>query len=292
MQNRVWTLILVVIVGVSLGVSLAVKKVNDSLLLRISKQQDKILKGQNSMAQKFSLEVDQEANAQMPPNTPDWNQFFRRQQDLETRLTALETQLKNIQNRPEAASNLQPLSPPPEDYTKIYDIAPDHSFVKGPKNASVTVVEFLDFQCPFCARYHPFLAEALKGYSSQVRYMVKNFPLSFHPQARPAAKAAFAAGKQGKYWDMVDALLENGRNLNEENFKKSAKDLGLDADRFWKDYKERDEEWENYINEDLRLARKADVRGTPTFFINGRKTKARDAESFKKEIEDALNVAK
>ena len=80
------------------------------------------------------------------------------------------------------------------------------------------------------------MIEAIKADPGKANYMIKNYPLAFHPQAKPAAKAALAAGEQGKYAEMANALLENNQNLGEELFKKLAKDLGLNVDKFWKDY--------------------------------------------------------
>jgi len=150
-------------------------------------------------------------------------------------------------------------------------------------------VEFVDFQCPFCARFHPPLNEVLKAYPKQVNYVVKNFPLAFHPQARPAAKVAFAAGEQGKYWEMVDALLENGSSLSEAKYNELAESLGLNVKKFMADYKNKDEQWEDYIQKDIALASQVNVRGTPTFYLNGKKTNARDVNGFKREIDQILN---
>ena len=122
--------------------------------------------------------------------------------------------------------------------------------------------------------------------------ILKNFPLSFHQEAKSAAKAAFAAGEQGKYWEMVDVLLENGRSLGETKYEEFAKDLGLDVAKFKDDYAKKDKKWEKYIQADMDLAQKINVRGTPTFYINGRKTNARDFNSLKKEIDQILNEKK
>ena len=179
--------------------------------------------------------------------------------------------------------------PPQEDYTKAYSIPVDHSPVRGPKDAPVTIVEFVDFQCPFCARFHPPVLEVLKAYPKEVNYILKNFPLSFHPQSRPAAKAALAAGEQGKYWEMADAILKDNTNLSDDKFKQLAKDLGLDVDKFVKDYQGKDDQWEQWIQADMTLGENVDVRGTPTFYLDGRKTIARDFNALKKEIDAVLN---
>ena len=181
-----------------------------------------------------------------------------------------------------------PAWPPQEDLNKEYKIDMGHSSLNGNKNAKVTIVEFSDFQCPYSQRFHPAIPEVLKVYSKDVNYMLKNFPLSFHPQAKPAAKASLAAREQGKYWEMVELLFQNGKDLSEEKFKELAKQAGLNVDKFMKDYKEKDAEWEKLIAEDMSVANSSDVRGTPTFFINGKKTNARDLTGFKQEIDNIL----
>ena len=216
-------------------------------------------------------------------------------QELKTRVEVLESDVQNLKKDLKLARTFpqRPPAPPSEDFSKVYNIESGHSYIKGPENAPVTIVEVLDLQCPYCAHFHPELMETLKSYpEGKIRYMIKNFPLPFHPQARPAAKAALAAGEQGKYWEMVDKLLEHGRELSEAKFAEIAKELGLNVEKFLKDYKQKDDLWEKYISEDFALCRKIDVRGTPTFFINGRKTQARDAASFKIGIDKILSGAK
>ncbi len=88
-----------------------------------------------------------------------------------------------------------------------------------------SIVAFDDYQCPFCARFHAPILEVLKAYPDKVNFMIKNFPLDFHPQAIPAAKAVLAAGEQGKYFEMSDALLADNKDLSEERFKKEAEKL-------------------------------------------------------------------
>src|SRR3989338_2850142 len=116
-------------------------------------------------------------------------------QDLQRRVTVLETKIENVGQQPQRPQQPQV---PDEDYSKAYEIPVAHSPVRGVKNAPITIVEFADFQCPFCSRFHTPILEVLKAYPDKVNYMLKNFPLPFHPEARPAAKAAFAAGEQGK----------------------------------------------------------------------------------------------
>jgi protein-disulfide isomerase len=208
--------------------------------------------------------------------------------EILNRLSAIEKRLASIEQRGIGGGNApQPPMPPQEDFNKEYDLKVDQSYFKGKKNAPVTIVEFTDFQCPFCARFHAPLAEAVKAYPNDVKLVIKNFPLPFHPNARPAAKAALAAGEQGKYFEMADALIANQQTLGDAKYLELAKELGLNVKQFEKDLKEKDAKFEAVIAADMQLVDEVDVRGTPTFFINGKKTMARDVEGFKREIEKA-----
>ena len=185
---------------------------------------------------------------------------------------------------PQAAAQM----PPQEDLNRIYEIPIDQSPVRGKKDAPIIIVKFTDFQCPFCQRFYPPILDVLKAYPNDVKFVLKNFPLSFHPNAKPAAKSALAAGEQGKYWEMVDILLQPGQSLAEEDFKAAAKKIGLNVDKFMKDYKDKDVQWEAILQKDMDLGTRVDVMGTPTFYINGKKTMARDLNGFKTEIEQIL----
>lgn len=283
MKKRIFTLTLVVIIGVLVGVAIVNKQAKAPLLREILDRQNAMLQAQNRMENNVAL-------GQNIGGASQGASLLQRQQNLETRIAVLESQLKGLQDvikQVKQGGNARQ-APPQEDLSKVYDITVGHSPVKGNKDAPVMIVEFIDFQCPFCARFHPPVLEVLKAYPDKVNYMVKNFPLSFHPEAKPAAKAAFAAGEQGKYWEMVDVLLENGRELSETKYNELAKGLGLNVEKFLKDYKEKDAQWEDYIQKDMTLASQVNVRGTPTFYINGRKTNARDFNSLKKEIDEIL----
>jgi len=299
MGKRILTLVLVVAAGVFAGVSIVGRQAEAPLLRELLNRQNTLLEKQNKMervvvaAIKELGEEDYEYGRRGDGRR--LGTLSDKQEMLENRLTALESQLKSLTaTLKQVKGNLGnvPQAPPQEDLSKVYTIPVAHSPVNGKKNAPVTIVEFSDFQCPFCARFHPPVVEVLEAYPKEVNFVLKNFPLSFHPQAKPAAKAAFAAGEQGKYWEMVDALLENGRALSEAKYEELAKDLGLNVKKFMKDYKEKDAQWEDYIQKDMALARQVDVRGTPTFFINGKKTNARDFSSFKREIDQILSNKK
>jgi protein-disulfide isomerase len=142
-----------------------------------------------------------------------------------------------------------------------------NSPTKGPKDAPVTIIEFSDFECPFCQRGANTADEILKNYPKEVRLVFKNLPLPFHNNAVPAAKAALAAGKQGKFWQMHDVLFQNQKGLTEELFLNTAKDLGLDIEKFKKDMAS--DAIAKQIEEDKAAAQKVGISGTPGFLVNG-----------------------
>ncbi len=216
------------------------------------------------------------------------NQNSAVSKDLEQRLAKIEADLKRIDGIFKAGFSV-PLGEDQEDYSQVYDIPVAHTPVVGNKEAPVTIVEFVDFECPFCARYYSALPDLVKQFPDKVNYMIKNFPLTFQGQAVPAAKAAFAAGEQGKYAEMVQALFDHRKELAAEKYLQLAKELGLDVEKFKQDLTDKDKIYDEYIKADLLLGTKLGVKGTPTFFMNGKRTAARDLPSFMREIETLLN---
>ena len=161
---------------------------------------------------------------------------------------------------------------------------------KGGDNALVTIVEISDFQCPFCSRVGPTIKQIEKEYGDKVRIAWVNNALPFHKDARPAAIAGLAAHRQGKFWEMHDKLFANQRELTEDNFKKWAKELGLDVAKFEKDLK--DPELGKQVDRDQKAANAVGARGTPAFFINGKLLSgAQPFANFKKEIDEAITKA-
>lgn len=201
-----------------------------------------------------------------------------------TRMTALETEIKLLKNRPSPAVP----SEPQEDFDRVYDIPVGDSYVNGNPDAPVTIVEFSDFQCPYCAVFHPVLQEVIKAFPKDVKVVLKNYPLPFHQHARPAAKAALAAGLQGKYYPMVALLMESSKDLADAKYKELAVKAGLKVDQFLKDLKDQDAVFEKKIAADMEEVKKADVRGTPTYFLNGKKVQVRDLSGWKSAIEPLL----
>ena len=140
--------------------------------------------------------------------------------------------------------------------------------VKGPANAKITLVEFSDFQCPYCAVAVGNLNNLLAKHPNEIRLVFKQFPLDIHSQAEFAAEAALAAHAQGKFWPMHDKLYANFRTLSPERIAEWAKELGLDMDKFNADMKSA--KYKRVVEQELDQGEKAGVLGTPTLFVNGK----------------------
>jgi len=130
----------------------------------------------------------------------------------------------------------------------------------------------------------------LQAYPNDVNFVYKQFPLpaTMHPNALPSSKAAVAAGKQGKFWEMHDIIFKNNRELSYDKLKEYAGQVGLDVARWEKDYNSPDVQ--QAIDKELADGRAADVQGTPTFFVNGKRVANRSLEGFKQMIDDALKA--
>jgi protein-disulfide isomerase len=161
---------------------------------------------------------------------------------------------------------------------------------KGPATAPVTIVEFSDFQCPFCTRVNPTLKQVGDKYGEKVRVVFRNFPLlQIHPQAAKAAEAASCAADQGKFWEMHDKLFANQQKLAVEDLKAHATELGLKADEFNQclDSGKKEADWKHDMNEGTSYG----LSGTPAFFINGRLISgAQPLEAFSAIIDEELEM--
>ncbi len=177
---------------------------------------------------------------------------------------------------------------PAEDLNKVYVLDVGVTPVKGPKDAAVMITMFADFECPYCSRFYEPIKEVLKAYPDKVKLMVKNYPLGFHQRAVPAAKFALAAHLQGKYFEAIDILMKNRADVSEAKVKEYAQALALDENKLKEDLKNKDAEFDKQIKDDMKLGVQSDVRGTPTFFLNGKKSGARDINSWKAEIDRVL----
>ena len=140
---------------------------------------------------------------------------------------------------------------------------------RGPEDAPITLVEFSDFECPFCVRVLPTLAQVEETYGDQVRIVYRQFPLNrIHPNAQLSAEASLCADAQGKFWEMHDAIFEARGKAGADELKIMAADLGLDSEVFDGCLDSR--EFRGQVEVDLEAGRQAGVTGTPALFINGR----------------------
>ncbi|HTW20791.1 MAG TPA: DsbA family protein [Mycobacteriales bacterium] len=147
-------------------------------------------------------------------------------------------------------------------------VDPSRDHITGAANAPVTLVEYGDYQCPFCVQAHPMVAALLQADRPPIRYVFRHFPLTtVHPRAEPAAEAAEAANAQGRFWPMHDLLFSNSPALEDEDLLASARALGLDERRFARDLVERVHA--PRVRADFLTGVRSGVNGTPTFFING-----------------------
>jgi protein-disulfide isomerase len=159
--------------------------------------------------------------------------------------------------------------------------------VLGPANAKITIIEFSDFQCPYCIQAVPELEAVLKAYPTQAKLIFKQFPLEIHSKAFLAASSALAANNQGKFWAMHNAMFAHHNELSRETFVKLAQDLGLDVERFKKDMDS--EEIKHAVEKDVDDGDRAGVEGTPTIFINGQRYNGPINLNYLKPIFDTIN---
>jgi protein-disulfide isomerase len=149
------------------------------------------------------------------------------------------------------------------------DVDPERDHVRGPLDALVTVVEYGDFECPYCGRAEPVMRELLRDFGD-VRYVWRHLPLNdVHPHTLLAAEAAVAAAEQGAFWEMHDLLLEHQDALRPGDLVRYAEQLGLDVERFSQALREHS--GDARVADDVDSADLSGVSGTPTFFINGRR---------------------
>jgi len=139
---------------------------------------------------------------------------------------------------------------------------------KGPDDAAVTIIEFSDFQCPFCGRVVPTIDQIVAKYPTQVRFVYRNLPLTtIHPRAQAAAEAAACASNQGNFWDYHDLIFANNRAVSDEDLERHASELGLDMQAFRQCVQNR--ETQQIVEADIAAAASLRISGTPSFVING-----------------------
>ncbi len=162
------------------------------------------------------------------------------------------------------------------------------SYTQGSKQASLTLVEFTDIECIYCAQVSPVLEKLAKEFPNRLRIVFKHFPLSFHKKARSAHIALLAAGEQNRFFEYRYKLAKYSRELSSERYFKIAQELGLDIEEFKKTILNVQDKLET-INNDILLGRKIGVQGTPTLFANGEKVVNRSYNALKQLILNSSN---
>ena len=223
-------------------------------------------------------------------NPADVEDIKKGQKEILDRLTALEKSVQDVKKTAAAAAPAAAPARPQIDPAKVYNIPLANSPVRGPSDAKVTVVEFADYQCPFCGQAEGLMSQVLASYPKEVRLVYKQFPLStIHPQAMAASKAALAAGRQGKYWEMHDLIFRNQHDLSPEKLTQLAESLQLDVMQFEMDMES--PEVLAQISREQQEGKSADVVGTPTIFVNGKRLMNRSLDGFKQMIDTSLGRA-
>ena len=194
----------------------------------------------------------------------------------------------NVAAAPPTAPSAPTAPPPPSGPVNIVVTDSDH--IRGPKDAKVTLVEWSDFQCPFCSRFHPSVARAVQENNGNVRWIYRHFPLdSIHPQARPAAEASECAAEQGKFWEFADKLFERQPQLGPDLYKQVAKELKLNESKFNDCVSSG--KYRQKVSDDEQAGLAVGVRGTPGSFVNGIEVPgAVPYEQLKSQIDQALNA--
>jgi protein-disulfide isomerase len=211
---------------------------------------------------------------------------------IQSSLDRATTQLAEVlvaigEAKPTAPRAAAPTRPGRPDPNKYYSVDTKGSPRMGAKKPKLAVVEFSDFQCPFCARVVPTLNQIVKEYGDEVEVVFKHLPLAMHSKAPAAHAAAEAAHRQGKFWEMHNLIFENPRELTQAKYEEYAQQLGLDVDRFRKDAAS--PEVKKKVADDAAEAARLGVTGTPGFFVNGRfLSGAKPFNSFKQLIDEEL----
>jgi protein-disulfide isomerase len=198
--------------------------------------------------------------AQIPPTmtkeqvAPRIKQYLEQQKQFE----AKQAFMKSLEDKYKVDYLLEPLR------IEVAATGP----AKGPATAPVTIVEFSDFQCPFCSRLVPTIEQVRAKYGDKVRIVFRQFPLSIHPNAQKAAEASLCALEQGKFWEMHDAMFKDQQGLGVDGLKAKAAAIGLKADAFNSCLDSG--KFASKVAEDVAAGTKVGVSGTPAMFVNGR----------------------
>jgi hypothetical protein len=166
----------------------------------------------------------------------------------------------------------------------------DFLYPKGNPHATVTITAFVDFEDQFSRRFYLKILKMIQPYLKDARFVLRHYPLPMHPNARLAAKACYAAGEQGKYWEMAEALFASKDILSQKRIKKLAKKMGLNVKRFSADLVQKDARWEQLIQQDMALAQQWNLTGVPSYYINGQRVDHANLTQFLQELDKALEA--
>jgi protein-disulfide isomerase len=251
----------------------------------------------------FALGCRPNGSTAEPSDAAELEHLRAQQQELRERLAAAEARadahdetrarLQELTGRVtelEDAAKRTPVRMRQPDPDKRYRVDLDGSHARGPEQAPVTIVEWVDFECGFSLRVQVTLKLLESRYPDKIRIVFKHLPLQMHRRSRPAALAAEAAGRQGKFWEMQDRIWENYRDLTDATFERLARQLRLDVSRFKRDLQ--NPTLQDRVRRDEEQASQLAARGTPSFFINGRfLSGAQPVESFSKMVDEELAKA-
>ncbi len=249
-----------------------------------------------SEAELLQTEIDAKTTA---PTSEEISQYYEKMKarmggktldevkgDVEKQLTMMKANERRGQFLTElsAKSEVKVLLEPPRAVVNVPAGIPSI----GPADAPITIVEWSDYQCPFCKRVHPVVEQVLTEYKDKVRFFFRDYPLPFHKQAMPASEAVHCARDQGKYWEYHRSLFEINGDLGDADLHKRATDLGLDGAAFKACFDSK--KHEGLINTAYSDGAALGVTGTPAFFINGRMlVGAQPIEQFRDIINDELS---
>jgi protein-disulfide isomerase len=155
-----------------------------------------------------------------------------------------------------------------EEYATLTPPVGEHDHIEGENAAQITLLEYGDYQCPYCGMAYPVVKRVQKHFGAKLKFVFRNFPLNdMHPHAELAAESAEAASAQGKFWEMHDAIYENQEQLGPNLIAELGRQLGLDSTKLDEDVESR--KYKDYVRQDFMSGVRSGVNGTPTFFING-----------------------
>lgn len=288
-----------------LGIALMMKHQEIYQLKRSALQDLIFIKLQEEKAKSENLNLDQYyekyvINAASDPTEEEVNKFYEQNKSRMGNMGEedAKNQIKNYlksQKIQETENSLK---------DKLFKEAKVETFIKPPKmelskgnepkkgkdGSPIVIVEFTDFQCPYCSRAQATLEKIFTDYPDKVQLIFKDLPLDFHKQAKDAHIASQCAQEQGKFWEYHDILFKNQSQLFPDKLKEYAKQLELDMDKFNQCFDTR--KYEKYVNESLDQAQSLGITGTPTFFVNGRIVRgAQPYETFKQIIDEELTFA-